>query len=90
LPEREDQAFVTLYAVASLAISTKDHRTWQKAWSVMGVATQRKLVDVAAPAAMILADARPKHAQVPKEARDFLGLWQDSGLLNSESVKASV
>jgi hypothetical protein len=83
LPEREDQAFVTLYAVAALAISAKDHRTWQKAWGVMGIATQRKLVDVAAPAAMVLAEAKPKHAHVPKEARDFLGLWQESGLLKA-------
>jgi hypothetical protein len=81
LPEREDQAFVTLYAVASFAISTRDHKIWQKAWSVLGVATQRKLVDIAAPAAMVLAEAKPKHAPVPKEARDFLGLWQESGLL---------
>jgi hypothetical protein len=87
LPGREDQAFVTLYAVASLAVSAKDHRTWQEAWRVMGVATQRGMIDVAAPAAMMLAEARPKHANVPKEARDFLGLWQDSGLLNS-GIKA--
>jgi hypothetical protein len=92
LPEREDQAFVTLYAVASLAVSAKDHSTWQKAWGVMGVATQRRLVDVAAPAAMILAEAKPKHARPPKEAREFLGLWQESGLLNlgSGAIKAGV
>lgn len=83
LPGREDQAFVTLYAVASYAISTGDQRMWQKAWSVMGVATRRKLVDIAAPAAMVLAETKPKHAPTPKEARDFLGLWQESGLLKA-------
>jgi hypothetical protein len=83
LPEREDQAFVTLYAVASLAVSTRDGKIWQQAWSVMGVANERKLVDIAAPAAMVLAEARPKHAPVPKEARHFLGLWQESGLLKA-------
>jgi hypothetical protein len=83
LPEREDQAFVTLYAVASLAVSAHDTKVWQQAWSVMGVANERKLVDIAAPAAMVLAEARPKNAPVPKEARHFLGLWQESGLLKA-------
>jgi hypothetical protein len=81
LPKREDQAFVTLIAVASSAVSQGELKTWQRAWAVLGVAAQRGLTDVAAPAAMLLADEKnkPAKAPAPKEAAAFLPLWIASG-----------
>ena len=56
---------------------------WREAWGPLAVAAEMGKGDVAAACARTLLMARPANARPPHEARAFIGVLRDAGLLNA-------
>ena len=80
LPERGDRAYAVLTSVAAAVAAEPTVDRWVAGWRVMARAGE-SAPDVAAMAARILARCRPEGAAAPPEARAFLPLLHDAGLL---------
>lgn len=79
LPERGDQVYATLTAVASAVAAEPTPHRWAAGWRVLAVAADQ-VPDVAALAARILVRCRPDGAPAPAEAASLLPLLRDAGL----------
>ncbi|HEX7165375.1 MAG TPA: hypothetical protein VF230_00190, partial [Acidimicrobiales bacterium] len=80
LPARPDRAYAVLSAVAAAVASDPTEARWLAGWRVLARAGEQA-PDVAAVAARVLAACRPPGAAAPAEARVFLPLLRDAGLL---------
>jgi hypothetical protein len=80
LPERGDRAYAVLTSVAAAVAAEPTVDRWVAGWRVMARAGE-SAPDVAAMAARILARCRPEGAAAPPEARVFLPLLAEAGLL---------
>jgi AAA domain (dynein-related subfamily) len=79
-PERGDRVYAVLTSVAAAVAADPTPERWSAGWRVMARAGETA-PDVAAMSARILARCRPEGVAAPPEARTFLPLLQDAGLL---------
>ena len=80
LPERGDQAYAVLSAVAAAVASNPTVERWQAGWRILGKASDRA-PDVAAVAARVLTRCQPAGVPAPPELRLFAPMLKDAGLL---------
>jgi hypothetical protein len=80
LPERGDRAYAVLTSVAAAVAADPTPERWATGWRVMAIAGE-SAPDVAAMSARILARCRPEGAAAPAEARIFVPLLRDAGLM---------
>jgi hypothetical protein len=80
LPERGDQAYAALTAVAAAVAADATVARWSAGWDVLALAS-RQVPDVAALAARILVRCRPEGAPTPPQAAVFLPLLSQAGLV---------
>jgi len=80
LPDRGDRAYAVLAAVAAAVQAEPTVERWRAGWQVLARAGERA-PDVAATAARALAQCRPGGAPAPAEAKLFLPLLGEAGLL---------
>lgn len=75
LPDRGDQQFAILASVAAAVTSRNNDERWVAGWNVMIRAAKLKAPDIAAAAAVSLANNRPKKSNVtlPREAGVVFG-----------------
>lgn len=83
LPERGDQVYAALTAVAAAVAARATPERWAAGWQVLGVAA-RTVPDVAALAARILVRCRPDGAAAPPEAGLLLPLLIQAGIAGDE------
>lgn len=81
LPDRGDRAYAALSAVAAAVAARSTPPRWAAGWQVLGRAGERA-PDVAAMAARVLARCRPPGAPAPAEAKAFLPLLREAGMLD--------
>jgi len=78
--ERPDRLFVTLDAVATLAVTTGTASAWERAMNVMNAPALAGIPDVALPSVRTLLETKPPGAAVPPSMADaFEPLFQASG-----------
>jgi hypothetical protein len=80
LPERGDQAYAVLSAVAAAVAARPTVERWQAGWRILGKASERA-PDIAAVAAKVLSRCQPAGVAAPPEVRLFAPLLKDAGLL---------
>jgi hypothetical protein len=80
LPERGDQAYAVLSAIAAAVAANPTVERWLAGWRVLGKASQRA-PDIAAVAARVLSRCQPAGVAAPPEVRLFAPLLKDAGLL---------
>jgi hypothetical protein len=79
-PDRGDRTYAVLTSVAAAVAADPTPPRWLAGWKVMARAGETA-PDVAAMSARILARCRPDGVAAPPEARTFLPLLQDAGLV---------
>ena len=83
LPERGDQVYAALTAMAAAVAARATPERWAAGWRVLGVAAGTA-PDVAALAARILVRCRPEGAAAPPEAGLLLPLLIQAGIVDDE------
>ncbi len=77
VPERGDRAYAVLSSVASAVAANPTVERWLAGWKVLGKAGE-KTPDVAAVAARILVQCKPRGVGAPPEAKLFAPLLKDA------------
>ena len=80
MPERGDQAYAVLSAVAAAVAAHCTPERWQAGWRILGKAGEHA-PDMAAVAARTLTSVQPPGTAAPPEVRLFAPLLRDAGLL---------
>jgi AAA domain (dynein-related subfamily) len=88
LPERGDQVYAALTAVAAAVAANPSPPRWAAAWEVLGLAA-RTVPDVAALAARMLVRCRPEGAATPTQAGLLLPLLIQAGLVEGSTEGSS-
>ena len=78
LPDRDDNLFISLNALASAYVRTQTANRWDAAWIILGRVAETA-PDVGAIAARQVAQHRPKGGKTPKQAAAYLPLLKEMG-----------
>ncbi|MGH9267373.1 MAG: AAA family ATPase, partial [Acidimicrobiales bacterium] len=80
LPHRGDRVYAVVSAVAAAVAAKPTPERWLAGWRILGKVGEQA-PDVAAVAARVLAQCRPKGVTAPPEVKLFMPVLKAAGLL---------
>lgn len=82
MPERGDRAYAAMSAIAAAVAANPTEERWLSGWKVLARAADER-ADVAALAARVLAQCRPKGVAAPAELKLFAPVLREAGLFGA-------